>query len=564
MIMADGKIPGVIARTIEEEKEKIEAVRSGARPILGLARAKYSDEFRLTAVDFTDPQRNLADSVAALNAVCAWVQFPAKLRNFLDCLIAAAGDATGEPVTLTNLQIGKQIRVGRAAKDSSTAKAISRNKKKLVEWQNEHGFELVEIIPGEFDAARKKNNPGSYNVIVAQWIPEIVALAAASRDWHKSRNLRLKAIRRAARAFINSLPDAPPIRGYQPKELSEGQKFDRFFHSVFNNYPKKLALAAQMNFSLEELHARAIHEMNKAYLKAKKAAGLTSEILTADRDSPDVKSSYWDMARCGRLLEEDLLALDDLTDVKTVFPRQWRDGKFVDHSNTIELKSDDCREDKTASDNLQEVKNSACNSLKIKDRREDIFERYREDIFDRNQPVSAGQNDARPDIPSAGQNESPTDAQPAPEAAETTDAELLELLFPTAENKMETDNRKKAAKTEKSVCKPLTTLTRREDIFVPQNASENAAFSPPKSVCRSCSAPVIWRANVDTQKKMPIDAAPDADNGNIALLDDGTHFRILTSYALESFRRLGGELYRSHFDACPQNNRWERRRRRPT
>lgn len=66
--------------------------------------------------------------------------------------------------------------------------------------------------------------------------------------------------------------------------------------------------------------------------------------------------------------------------------------------------------------------------------------------------------------------------------------------------------------------------------------------------CKSCGAKVVW-VMTEAGKKMPIDPDP-SEFGNIYFQKDGTVL-VLTKYSAEGQRRLGKDLFLSHFVTCP-------------
>lgn len=68
--------------------------------------------------------------------------------------------------------------------------------------------------------------------------------------------------------------------------------------------------------------------------------------------------------------------------------------------------------------------------------------------------------------------------------------------------------------------------------------------------CRSCAAPIRW---VVTQKgnRMPVDAEPDLERGNV-LVDNFGNAVYLTAEQRQRYIEKGGKkLYLSHFASCP-------------
>jgi hypothetical protein len=83
--------------------------------------------------------------------------------------------------------------------------------------------------------------------------------------------------------------------------------------------------------------------------------------------------------------------------------------------------------------------------------------------------------------------------------------------------------------------------------------------------CDSCGAPVIRATTVNGREGTPIDAAPDAERGNLFLLwRPGNQPLALAVSSLnakgrEAVGREGVPLYLSHFATCPDAEKWRRR-----
>lgn len=79
------------------------------------------------------------------------------------------------------------------------------------------------------------------------------------------------------------------------------------------------------------------------------------------------------------------------------------------------------------------------------------------------------------------------------------------------------------------------------------------------SQCRSCHKRIIWTTNVESGRRMPVDADP-IETGNVILLsgNDGPEARVLTQAELAK-RATRRDLYASHFTTCPQANDWRKR-----
>lgn len=76
----------------------------------------------------------------------------------------------------------------------------------------------------------------------------------------------------------------------------------------------------------------------------------------------------------------------------------------------------------------------------------------------------------------------------------------------------------------------------------------------PRSRCKGCNQPIIWRQSLASGKMMPIDPDPDPE-GNVILSGiDG--FRTLRS----DEDRRGMTIYQSHFTTCPHRAKFKRAR----
>lgn len=83
------------------------------------------------------------------------------------------------------------------------------------------------------------------------------------------------------------------------------------------------------------------------------------------------------------------------------------------------------------------------------------------------------------------------------------------------------------------------------------------------NACGSCDAPILW-ARTQRDERMPVDAAPDPDLGNVILTGTAPHLRagVLARGQAEGARAAGQPLHTSHFATCPHAGQ-HRRTRRP-
>lgn len=79
------------------------------------------------------------------------------------------------------------------------------------------------------------------------------------------------------------------------------------------------------------------------------------------------------------------------------------------------------------------------------------------------------------------------------------------------------------------------------------------------ATCRSCRAAIIWTTNVASGKRMPVNAEPDEQRGNVVLVsgNDGPEARVLTAAELAARVSRRG-LHLSHFATCSEAARWRR------
>lgn len=81
---------------------------------------------------------------------------------------------------------------------------------------------------------------------------------------------------------------------------------------------------------------------------------------------------------------------------------------------------------------------------------------------------------------------------------------------------------------------------------------------PPRGVpcrCNFCRGSIMWLTS-STGKPMPVDAAPDAEQGNV--LRDGEHGGVLGRAAAAEARGRGVELRTHHALTCPNAGEWNR------
>lgn len=81
--------------------------------------------------------------------------------------------------------------------------------------------------------------------------------------------------------------------------------------------------------------------------------------------------------------------------------------------------------------------------------------------------------------------------------------------------------------------------------------------------CRSCGAKIIWATTLNG-RSMPVDAEPNPEQGNLFLargLSDSVvaiTLSGLNAHARVSARRVGVNLFTSHFATCPDHAKWRK------
>lgn len=88
----------------------------------------------------------------------------------------------------------------------------------------------------------------------------------------------------------------------------------------------------------------------------------------------------------------------------------------------------------------------------------------------------------------------------------------------------------------------------------------------PSDQCNHCAEAIRWLTTA-AGKRMPVNAAPDPERGNIIIL--GGHAGVLGPRPATAARYAGKVLYLHHAVTCPYASRWQdktgrARQRRPT
>jgi hypothetical protein len=236
----------------------------------------------------------------ALNCVLAQLNFPHNLRSFLDAIIGLSGESKNRTFTATNFQIGLRVRTGsNRCSDDSMERWVSRYKRKLTDWQGLKLFELVKIVPGNYDPETEKNLPTNYTVSVTTHLPKIVTLAQSKFYWRNGgeyRKLQNRAIREAAREYLYSLPECPPLKLTPPKILTEQEKFDRRYRTILTFLENNRDALHRLGIAHEDLFIYLVNDLAKLCFNP---PGTVGHILTPQKNEPDRENSIWNKIKRG-------------------------------------------------------------------------------------------------------------------------------------------------------------------------------------------------------------------------------------------------------------------------
>lgn len=306
---------GVVSVTPKEYEAKQTAVKSGASRRLTSIIQSATDEFQIVDVDFSNAQAEFAWHMDAQNHLLALLNFPNKLKPFLDAIIGASGSAGQTVFTATNWEIGQRSRSGReACSDGAMEKWVSRQKRKLDEWQSFKNFHFVSIEQGAYDFEKKKRYPTKYKINFNKYVCETVAVAKTKFYWRGSsdkRRFQGRALREAARQILNEIPEAPPWRITPVKTLSEEEKFDRRHKQILTFLEKNKAALERVGLDAESYFMYCIRQLDQIATNSTEAFGL----LTPDDDRATREFSVWAKIKTGEI-NNDIEDLDAHLDEK--------------------------------------------------------------------------------------------------------------------------------------------------------------------------------------------------------------------------------------------------------
>jgi len=191
----------------------------------------------------------------AVNQLLVAVNCPQPIRPFLDCLI---GYADGKiDIAIFDVELGRRTEPNRG-KDAAT-KWVQRNRKKLVNWQNENKVVLVECKHGFLDRD-KRPVPSRYYIHLTDYVNRVLDEAQKDLKWWN--NYPHKAIESAAQNYVSEIL-AEPIKFHQrankPKDIAKD--ISKRLHSCITNIEK---IADLMEHHSEEVtieHAKLWEEL---------------------------------------------------------------------------------------------------------------------------------------------------------------------------------------------------------------------------------------------------------------------------------------------------------------
>jgi hypothetical protein len=76
-----------------------------------------------------------------------------------------------------------------------------------------------------------------------------------------------------------------------------------------------------------------------------------------------------------------------------------------------------------------------------------------------------------------------------------------------------------------------------------------------QTICSDCQAPILWLLTAN-DKRMPVDAKPDPQQGNV--LRQGDRAGVLGKNQAAAARAAGTELRTHHAVTCPYAARWQK------
>jgi hypothetical protein len=342
-----------------EYNKKQEAIASAPRGLLSIVKGQIPDEYQLVDATNTNARVEFAYHMDAMNHLLALLNFPDKLRGFLDCILGLAKYNDSQEFTATNFQVGMRSRSGRAAcSDDSMEKWVTRQKEKLNSWQSLKNFHLVKITIGEFDLELKRRKPTRYQVFFNKYVVETVLHAKTLwywRDGAAHTKLQGRAIREAARIILNRIPEAPPLKLTKAKSIPVEEMIDRRDHMITTLLEQQRDDLSRLGLAYEEYFIKRQMENEKIMHNP---PGLEGNLITPPEEMPDRRGNIVGRMKKGFLLVE---------------PEEFSGTEFSDALENI-----------TGEEDEPEVFNTGenRNSLKTNDPTKGTFLSDQGDIFD--------------------------------------------------------------------------------------------------------------------------------------------------------------------------------------
>jgi hypothetical protein len=146
------------------------------------------------------PQRlttEFAHITDATNFLLALLACPPELRSFIDALVGISGYRAGTPDWFKASDAEISQRVGRCET------WVQQQRKKLLAWQSQYNFVLVDIEDNQYKAGEKI--PHQYRVHIARVAAETLLDARQSTNWQKRKFN--EAMEDSAKTMLASLPE---------------------------------------------------------------------------------------------------------------------------------------------------------------------------------------------------------------------------------------------------------------------------------------------------------------------------------------------------------------------
>lgn len=332
----------------KEFEAKAAAVTAPSKAALSMVQSKIKDQYDLVDNSQFTAADEFAYHLDALSHILVYLKFPDGLRGFLDTLLALSRTGKKE-FKAQNWEVGSRSHSGRdACTDSSMEKWVSRKKKQLAMWQTTRRFEIVSWVDGEFNFKTNKRTPTVYKVDFNKYILEAVTKAKSKWYWRsgssdRSRKLQGRALREAARAVIDSIPNAPNLK-LKIKTVPKDQIFNQRWNRSISGMEKCADDIDAENGDIDQVIDSAIIELERIRAQHR---GTVGKLLNEKNKNPRRNLNFYELALRGDLTQVIQKDLPEENKETAVVSRYWRDGEFADTSNTIETSAETLSEGQT-------------------------------------------------------------------------------------------------------------------------------------------------------------------------------------------------------------------------